>query len=233
MLINKVNKTYGEKTIFKHFSLQLDDGSITAIMGNSGIGKTTLLKMIASLTDYEGEITTNGSVSYIFGEASLVPALTVKQNLDYATAHVIKDKSEREKAIKEILKELELEDEIDRYPLTLSTGMAQRVALARGFLYPSSTLIMDEPFRGLDTVLKRKLQKYFLKLLRKEPKTVILITHDITEALLLADRIIVFDNRPVEIVGDFKISKIQEERLLSSEEIVNVSDKLLLVLENQ
>lgn len=232
MRIINLNKSYGDKNIFENFNLECEKGKITAIMGRSGIGKTTLLKIIAGLIDYDGKIECDGNISYVFGEASLIPSLTVKQNLSYAVSHVIKDKVEREKAIIDILEQVELKGEINSYPQNLSTGMAQRVALARGFLYPSKLLIMDEPFRGLDTALKSKLERYFLKLLSKDNKTVILITHDINEALLLADRIIVFDNSPVDITFDEVIDISQDERALSSKEISSLADKLLKILQS-
>ena len=232
MRIINLNKSYGDKNIFENFNLECEKGKITAIMGRSGIGKTTLLKIIAGLIDYDGKIECDGNISYVFGEASLIPSLTVKQNLSYAVSHVIKDKVEREKAIIDILEQVELKGEINSYPQNLSTGMAQRVALARGFLYPSKLLIMDEPFRGLDTALKSKLERYFLKLLSKDNKTVILITHDINEALLLADRIIVFDNRPVDITFDEVIDISQDERALSSMEISSLADRLLKILQS-
>lgn len=232
MRIIDVSKKYGEKVIFDRFNLDLEPGKITAIMGRSGIGKTTLLKIIAGLTDYEGKVETSGEISYVFGEASLISSLTVKQNLEYAVSHVIKDKSERKNAILSVLKELELDGEINAYPRNLSTGMAQRVALARGFLYPADVLIMDEPFRGLDTALKTKLQKYFLNLFAKDNKTVLLITHDISEALLLADRIVVFDGNPIGLAFDENIMLPKEKRSLSSSEISSVGDELLKVLQN-
>ncbi len=231
MRITNLNKSYGDKIIFENFTLDCEKGKITAIMGRSGIGKTTLLKAIAGLTDYEGKIECDGNISYVFGEASLIPSLTVKQNLDYSVSHVIKDKVLRKNAIIDVLKQVELIDEINSYPLNLSTGMAQRVSLARGFLYPSNVLVMDEPFRGLDTALKSRLQKYFLKLLSLDNKTVILITHDINEALLLADRIIVFDERPVKIKFDESISSTKAERSLSQPDISSLADRLLKVLE--
>lgn len=232
MKIIDVSKSYDEKEIFNNFSYEFPLGKITAVMGGSGVGKTTLLRMIAGLTDYQGKIEKEGEISYVFGETSLIPSLTVKQNLNYAVSHVIKDKTLREKLIFDVLKEVELEKEMDSYPHELSTGMAQRVSIARGFLYPASTVIMDEPFRGLDTALKSKLTKLFLKLLSKENKTVIFITHDITEAVLLADKIVVFGSRPIEIKGEIEISVPHDERVLSNEIVSNSADKLLELLEN-
>lgn len=232
MKIKNLSKSFGDKRIFKNFNVEFEKGKITAIMGKSGIGKTTLLKAIANLTDYQGEIESDGAISYVFGEASLIPSLTVKQNLSYAVSHVIKDKKVRENAIYDILEQVELGDEANSFPWNLSTGMAQRVSLARGFLYPSNVLIMDEPFRGLDTALKSRLQKYFLKLLSKDNKTVVLITHDVNEALLLADRILVFDNRPVNIVFDESITIPQSERSFSNDRIASIADRLIAKLES-
>ena len=232
MKIKNLSKSFGDKHIFKNFNVEFEKGKITAIMGKSGIGKTTLLKAIANLTDYQGEIESDGAISYVFGEASLIPSLTVKQNLSYAVSHVIKDKKVRENAIYDILEQVELGDEANSFPWNLSTGMAQRVSLARGFLYPSNVLIMDEPFRGLNTALKSRLQKYFLKLLSKDNKTVVLITHDVNEALLLADRILVFDNRPVNIVFDESITIPQSERSFSNDGIASIADRLIAKLES-
>ena len=232
MKIKNLSKSFGDKRIFKNFNVEFEKGKITAIMGKSGIGKTTLLKAIANLTDYQGEIESDGAISYVFGEASLIPSLTVKQNLSYAVSHVIKDKKVRENAIYDILEQVELGGEANSFPWNLSTGMAQRVSLARGFLYPSNVLIMDEPFRGLDTALKSRLQKYFLKLLSKDNKTVVLITHDVNEALLLADRILVFDNWPVNIVFDESITIPQSERAFSNDGIASIADRLIAKLES-
>lgn len=232
MKIKNLSKSFDDKCIFNNFNVEFEKGKITAIMGKSGIGKTTLLKAIANLTDYQGEIESDGAISYVFGEASLIPSLTVKQNLSYAVSHVIKDKKVRENAIYDILEQVELGDEANSFPWNLSTGMAQRVSLARGFLYPSNVLIMDEPFRGLDTALKSRLQKYFLKLLSKDNKTVVLITHDVNEALLLADRILVFDNRPVNIVFDESITIPQSERSFSNDGIASIADRLIAKLES-
>lgn len=233
MKILNVSKRYDEKELFRNFNFDFEEGKVTAIMGSSGVGKTTLLKMIAGITNYQGEIVNNGEISYVFGESSLIPALSVKQNLDYVLSNVIKNKADRLTKIKDILVEVELDGELDSYPNELSSGMAQRVSLARGFLYPANTIIMDEPFRGLDTSLKRRLQKYFLKLLSKESKTVVLITHDLNEALLLSDRIVILGGRPVEIQADLNIDKPKAERSLSDSEIATTSDKLLKILENQ
>ena len=124
-----------------------------------------------------------------------------------------------------------MEKELNAYPKSLSTGMAQRVAIARGFLYPAKYILMDEPFRGLDTSLKNRLQKYFLKLLSKDQRTVLLITHDVNEALLLADRVIVFDGNPINMVLDEKITIPQANRSINNNEIAPLADKILKALE--
>lgn len=233
MKISNLCKKYGDKVIFDDFNITFEDNKVTAIMGGSGVGKTTLLKVIANLTDYTGEIDNSGEISYVFGEASLISSLTIKQNLEYAVSHVIKDKTELNESIKTILNELELSTEINSYPKKLSTGMSQRVSLARGFLYPSKVLILDEPFRGLDTALKHKLQKYLLKLLSLNKRTVILITHDINEAIAVADRVVVFEGRPVNITFDRVIDYPVENRLAYSNEMNEIRENLLNVLGNQ
>ena len=110
-------------------------------MGNSGIGKTTLVKMIAGLTSYQGEITPVDSISYIFQEARLIPTLTVYKNLEYVIKKLYKDKNKREEIINDILNKMELTEFKNYYPDELSGGMAQRVSIARAFIYPSKLLI--------------------------------------------------------------------------------------------
>lgn len=183
-----VCKRYDEKVIFDHFNLEFSKDKITCILGESGVGKTTLLNMIAGLTNYNGKIEVGGKLSYIFQEARLIPTLTVKENLKFTSPEATDEQ------IDEILIQLEILDKKDIYPTKLSGGEAQRVSIARAFLYDASVLLMDEPFSSLDLSLKCKLISYFSNLWNANKKTVVFVTHDIDEALLLAEEILLLQN---------------------------------------
>ena len=227
MKLVNISKSYGKLSVFDGFSVEFEENKVTAVMGASGIGKSTLVNIIAGLIPYEGVIEAEGDISCVFSEAALLPNLTVRGNLEYAVKHKLKDKRERDEAIYSVLEAVELGDRAGAYPAELSTGMAQRVSMARGFLYPSRYILLDEAFRGLDTALKTKLERYFLKLLEAEPRTVVMITHDVNEALMLADRLVVLEGNPVKIALDETVSSDKRSRKLSDPELVALSDKFL------
>lgn len=182
----KLTKTYPQKSVFKDFEMQIKDGEIVCILGSSGVGKTTLLNALARLIDFEGELEgVPEKVSYVFQTPRLLPHLTVKQNLFYALEGV------REEKIMEMLKKSYLLECQDRKTKLLSGGERKRVSLARAFLSDAKLLLMDEPFNSVDTALKLRLISLFAKLWQAEKKTVVLVTHDIEEALMLADKIVV------------------------------------------
>ncbi|MDE6047638.1 MAG: ABC transporter ATP-binding protein [Anaeroplasmataceae bacterium] len=183
--LTDICKKYDERVIFDHFSLEFAENKITCILGESGVGKTTLLNMIAGLTNYSGSIEGNGKLSYIFQEARLIPSLTVKENLKFVSPEATDER------IEEILSKLEILDKKDAYPTKLSGGEAQRVSIARAFLFDAPIILMDEPFSSLDLSLKYKLISYFSNLWNMDKKTVLFVTHDIDEAILLADDIFI------------------------------------------
>lgn len=211
-----ITKKFDEKIIFEHFSADITEGKVTAIMGASGVGKSTLANILCGLTTYSGAVVSDGKISMVFGEPALLANLTVEKNLDYAVKHVIKDKTSRCEAIERALTAVELYDERKKYPHELSTGMAQRVALARAFIYPSRYIVLDEPFRGLDLGVKRRLGAYLKKLLSEDCRTTILITHDVDETLLFADNVIVLSGSPAEIVYKNEINEDNPERVRES-----------------
>ena len=157
------------------------------MLGESGGGKTTLLNILAGLTDFSGTLSgVPARAAYIFQEARLLPNLTVRQNLEYAVG--------RHEKIGEILERTELSACADKRPDALSGGEKQRAAIARAFLAPARLLLMDEPFSSLDTALKIRLTGVFAQLWTasaEEKRTAIFVTHDLEEALMLADRIVV------------------------------------------
>ncbi|MBD5632736.1 MAG: ABC transporter ATP-binding protein [Clostridia bacterium] len=189
--IKNLSKSYGDNVVYDNFNLSLKEKEVTCILGESGSGKTTLLNCIAGLTEYGGErLAVN--CSYIFQSPRLVPNLTVYGNL----ALVCND---REK-ITELLRRVHLEDKANAYPVTLSGGQAQRVAIARAFLFKSEIILMDEPFSSLDLKLKLEMYELFYEILRESGRTALYVTHDLDEALSIAQRVIVIKHG--EIVYD-------------------------------
>ena len=188
-----VSKFYGENAVYKNFNFSIEEGAVTCILGESGSGKTTLLNMLAGLTPYLGEITPRVKCSYVLQEPRLVPSLTVLGNL----CLVCRDADR----IRTMLAAVGLEGREGAYPRELSGGQAQRVSLARAFLYPSEVILMDEPFSSLDIALKVKMAALFLGLWRSEKRTAVFVTHDVDEAAMLANRVVVLKDGAV--VADF------------------------------
>lgn len=197
--IKNLSVSYGDNKVYEDFSLTLKEGGITCVLGESGCGKTTLLNAVASLVKYEGQISP-ARVSYVFQSPRLIPNLTVLKNLTIVGAD--------EQKAADMLRLTGLSDKEKQYPLNLSGGEKQRVALSRAFLYPSDILLMDEPFSSLDLKTKLSVMEVFKSLHMREPRTTLFVTHDIDEALYLADRIVVIKDG--KISADFENSEGRE-----------------------
>ncbi len=220
--------SYEQKTIFDNFDVIFEQGKINVILGGSGVGKTTLLNAIAGIKSYEGQIEgCEGGVSYIFQKDRLIPSISVYKNLDLILKGVVKDKAERKRMIEQTAVDLEISDVLKSLPSEISGGQAQRVSMARAFLYPSDVMLLDEPFKALDTALKTRLIKQFAALQEKKNKTVVFVTHAIDECLLLADDYFVFDDAPVKIVLQGKINSKKSERKLTDKALEETRNSLL------
>ncbi len=182
MRIENLCKSYPGTVVFDNFNLVIDEGAVTCILGGSGAGKTTLLNIIAGLTEYEGRVD-GVKCSYIFQEPRLVPNLTVEGNLRL----VCRDGAK----VAAALARVGLADRAHSYPVALSGGQRQRAAIARAFLYESDFVLMDEPFSSLDLKLKLDMIQAFKEVREGDGRSAVFVTHDIEEALCLADRIIV------------------------------------------
>ncbi len=189
-----ISKSYGDKQIFKDFSLGIEQGEILAVLGASGCGKTTLLNVLAGLIPYEGEVkNAPSSVGYIFQEPRLLPNLSVAENLRYVGG--------RCEVIEDILHKMELSSVKNKRPKELSGGEKRRVAIARAFLADAPLFLLDEPFSSLDTGLKVRLGKAFVDLWREKRQTVVFVTHDVEEACMLAHRVVVIKEGRVAFDG--------------------------------
>lgn len=196
--IKNLTKKYGDKAVYDNFNLEIKKNKILVILGESGSGKTTLLNVLANLTEYEGQIEgLDGAVSMLFQKDYLVPNLTVEQNLKLVC---------KNKDVLSALESVEMQDYAKYYPKSLSAGMARRIAIIRALLYGANLIVMDEPTNSLDVGLKAKIYT-MLKQLKKEcEKTIVIVTHDIDEALWLADRVILIKDGKIDYSYSFKSS---------------------------
>lgn len=191
--ISSLTKKYADLTVYDNFNLSIEEEKIITILGESGSGKTTLLNCIAGLTPFEGSITKK-KCSYVFQTPRLVPNLTVKENLKL----VCKD----ENKINDMLAKVHLEDKAESFPIKMSGGQAQRVSLARAFLFDSDVILMDEPLSSLDLRLKKEITDLFLSIWHEDKRTAIYVTHDIDEAVYISHRILIL--RGGKIICDMR-----------------------------
>lgn len=194
--LTKKYKIEGQEiTALNNINLELKSGSFTTIVGKSGCGKSTFLRIIAGLeTATSGEVFGVNEIkkSLVFQEARLMPWLTVAENIIFP----LKNKRKRDEIqlkLKEQLQILGLKEFKDAYPDQISGGMAQRTALGRALIYESDLILMDEPLGSLDAFNRYKLQQELKTIFSQNKKTVIFVTHDIDEAIFLGDRVLVMD----------------------------------------
>lgn len=220
MELKNITFSYPETKVFSSLNLTLPDKKITAVLGPSGCGKTTLLRILSNEVKFFGTIEgQTDEISYIFQDPLLLSHLTVENNVDFFLKKAFLDKKTRKKIVDEILAKVELTDSIKKYPSSLSGGMAQRVSLARAFAYPAKLLLMDEPFKGLDYSLKKRILDIFLRMYENDKKTTVFVTHDIDEALLLADKIVVITDG--NIVYEKELPERTERKITDFPEIKN------------
>lgn len=235
--LRNVSKRYSQRnsetnTVLENINIQIFEGEIITILGKSGCGKSTLLNLIAGFENsYGGEILLNGKpvkdISpdriMVFQESALFPWLTAFQNVEIALQMAKVPKNQRKNIVKHNLKIVGLSDYSKAYIHQLSGGMKQRVSLARALSLNPQILLMDEPFAALDITIKKSLYKELLDLHEKTRKTILFVTHNINEAVLLGDRVIVMSPRIYGIKKEYVIDipKDQRNDNLSIKNIIN------------
>lgn len=212
-----VNKSFGAEKVLADFSLNIEEGEFLTVIGRSGCGKTTMLRMINGLQIPDsGKVLVEGQdvakadlialrrrVGYVIQNKGLFPHMTVEENITYVP--VIsgkKDKQENRELSLRLLQTVGLPQEMaDRYPAELSGGQQQRVGIARALAADAKILLMDEPFGALDEITKRAMQDEMLSLQKQLHMTIVFITHDIREAMKLGDRVFVMEKGRIAQIG--------------------------------
>lgn len=209
-----IKKTYGEKVVVENFSLSVAKGEFVTIIGSSGCGKTTILKMVNGLIEpTSGDVFVNGelirtknltelrrNIGYAIQGSVLFPHMTVEQNISYVPNLLNKkNKAKTESAVSKWMQIVGLDEEMkERYPSELSGGQQQRVGLARALAASPDILLMDEPFGAVDEITRGQLQNELKQIYEKTGITVLFVTHDIREALKLGTKVLVIDKGVIQ-----------------------------------
>ena len=213
----QVTKAYGDQVILKAFDLKIRKGEFLTVIGSSGSGKTTLLKLINGLIQpTSGKIYVNGkdislenqtllrrNIGYVIQGIGLFPHMTIRKNIAYVPSLLNKrDKKRTTAAVERLIQTVGLDPVmLERYPSELSGGQRQRVGIARALAANPDILLMDEPFGAVDEITRKMLQSEIIRIHQELHVTIVFITHDIREALLLGSRILVMNNGCIEQEG--------------------------------
>ena len=203
----------GEMQVLSNISFTLFQGEILSLLGPSGSGKSTILNILTKLLEpTSGSVTINGTVGYMFQKDHLLEWRSIMDNitLGLEIMHKINDKKSMER-IERLLKTYGLWDFRNMYPKELSGGMRQRVALIRTLSVDPDILLLDEPFSALDYQTRLMVNDDVYKIIKNENKSVILVTHDISEAIAMGDKVAVLSKRPSTIKNEYKIDLSMEE----------------------
>lgn len=221
--IADLEKSFHGRKVLDNITLSVDKSERIAIIGPSGSGKTTLLRIISGLeTPSQGTVQIHTrNIGYVFQEPRLIPWRTVEQNLLFVNPDA---------ELEDILAKLRLKDFKNHYPHQLSGGMKQRVNLARALITNPDLLILDEPFSSLDLPIKLEIINDVLLQWQERKFTMILVTHDLKEALLLADRIIILSSSPGRIIKDLTVDLNPVNRKISDPALLSIESDILHVL---
>lgn len=238
LVFEDVTKTFGGPPVLSRLSLSVEEGSILAIVGGSGCGKSTLLRLVAGLdAPSAGKILLDGApiaapreeIGLVFQEPRLFPWLSVRDNvgfgLDGGTT------AGRRDLVAQALDRVGLSDRADAWPRELSGGQAQRVALARALVLKPKALLLDEPFSALDAITRADLQDHLLELWTAYRPTLVLVTHDVEEAVYLADEVVVLASRPGRIAARLPID-LPRRRVRRSTELDDAARRVAAELDD-
>lgn len=249
-----ITKSYKNNTILKDFNLNIEEGTLVALIGSSGCGKTTLLKMINRIIEYtSGEILINRknirdidqinlrrNIGYVIQQTGLFPHMTVKENIEIMPRLMGKNQNDIDEKTHELLNMVGLDPNkyIDRYPVELSGGQQQRVGVARAFATDAPIILMDEPFSALDPITRTELQEELFNIQKDYKKTIVFVTHDMDEAINLADKICILKNgkivqydTPENILknpaGEYVEEFIGKNKIWSKPEMIKAKDVMI------
>jgi NitT/TauT family transport system ATP-binding protein len=232
-----VSKTYRSKgksvLALKDVTLAVEPGSFTTLIGPSGCGKSTLLKIIAGIAlPYEGHLrykdrditSVNADIGFITQDSNLFPWLTLWENVELALKIRGRPKDERAQSAQQFIDTMQLTGFEKHYPFELSGGMQKRASIIRTLIYDPDIILMDEPFGPLDAQTRMLLQDELLRIWDKNKKTIVFVTHDLTEAIALSDKVVLFTGRPGTVKRVFDVPLARPRNVFEIHDETGFSD---------
>ena len=224
--VNNLTKSFGNLLVLNDVNFTVGDGEFLCIVGPTGCGKTTFLNLLSKLMPpSKGNICINGeiadpkkhNISFVFQEPSCLPWRTVKENIAYGMEVKKFPRQEIEERLEKTMKLVGLTDCANLYPNQISSSMEQRVAIARAFAAKPDLLLMDEPYGQLDVKLRYYLEDELIRIWQEFKTTVIFVTHNIEEAVYLAERVLILSNKPTTIKAELKVDLPRPRNFLDPE----------------
>ena len=220
IVISNLSKKYKDKLILKDINLHVYEDEVVSIIGPSGCGKSTIFNILSNLTTCDsGDVYINGRFSYMYQKDLLLPYKNIIDNVSLPLVLKGEKKKKSRETVKPYFSTFGLEGYENKYPDELSGGMRQRVNFMRTFVNSSDIMLLDEPFGALDSITRSSMQNWLLDIKKEIKSTILLITHDIDEAIILSDRIYILSNKPAVITKEIFV----DNRIYNKDNLENVA----------
>lgn len=233
ILMKNISKTFAEMEILKDINIEVNEGELVSILGPSGSGKSTIFNILTNIISSDsGEVKINGDLSYMYQKDMMVPWKKVIDNIGIPLIFKGKSKKEAREEVKKHINEFGLSGFEYKYPSQLSGGMKQRANFLKTYLTFNDIMLLDEPFGALDSMTRRKMQNWLLELTKEMKSTILFITHDIEEAILLSNRIYIISEKPAIIKGEIKVNlpKDRKEDIVTSKDFIEIKKEILSLM---
>lgn len=222
--VKNLSVSYGSNSVLQDVTFDIENAEFISIIGKSGTGKTTLLNALAGFIKYNGEVKIEDSIGFCFQNHSLFYWMTVAENIGFGLSNM--NKANKKDTVNEVLKKIDLIEYGNKYPKELSGGQMQRVALGRAIAYNPNVLLLDEPFSSLDIFTRDQMMDWLLKLISELKITVVMVTHYLDEALVLADRIFVLKQKNISNVVNVPFAKPRTQAIRYTEKFQKNKEEL-------
>lgn len=226
--LKNISKSFSNAKILENINIEAKEGETIAILGPSGSGKSTIFNILTrTIKEDSGSVFINGKISYMYQKDMMVPWKKVIDNIGIPLIFKGKSKKESREIVNGYLKEFGLLGYELKYPKQLSGGMKQRANFLKTYLTSNDIMLLDEPFGALDSITRSKMQRWLLDLKKNINSTILLITHDIEEAIILCDKIYVISDKPAKVKKEIIVSIDKEKNLVTSDEFIKIKKEII------